>query len=75
MGKLPNFITDFGQEMPATHEDGSVAFILDRYGVWAYDVHRGKYQVLVTGANLDELQEQYGPCEVVPLNASKQTKY
>lgn len=52
------FITDLGPEIGSTVlPDGGV---LGRYGVWAWDESKGKYQVVDTGEDLTELQRKHG---------------
>lgn len=68
MHSTANFITDFGQPMEATNEDGELAFTIERYGVWVYNHPRQKHQVVETGSDLAALQEKYGPCEVYLLS-------
>jgi hypothetical protein len=64
------FITDFGQELPAM-KDGEIAFMVDRYGVWVWNAAKGKHQVQTTGSDLDALQSEFWPCEVIPIGSLK----
>lgn len=65
------FITDFGKSFQATLDgqgsEPESSLTIDRYGVWAWDEAKGKHQVIVTGNDLEFLQLEHGPCDVVPL--------
>ena len=69
----PSYITDFGKPLEVT-KDGTVEFMVDRYGVWCWDQWKKKYQVEDTGSDLELLQKEYGPCEVIPVSCGPQTQ-
>lgn len=57
----PMYITDMGEPLPVT-DLGSGAWLqtIPRYGVWAWDPARDRYQVVETGEDLAFLQAAFG---------------
>jgi hypothetical protein len=62
------FITDMGS--PITLDNpGGTPIELGRYGVWAYDTSRGKYQVVEVSNDLPGMQRTHGvpDTQVIPI--------
>lgn len=57
--KPPYFITDLGDKYPIVYLLNNKKESLKRYGVWGYDINKGKNQVIETSNNLDQLMAKY----------------
>lgn len=65
------FITDMGAQLEVKGDDGS--FLLERFGAWVWDPHKGKHQVAEVSNDLKGLQAKYGVADdrVIPMKASE----
>lgn len=61
-------ITDWGQPLVGTDDQGGEAFTIPRYGVWLWVTSKARHECIDTGDDLEALRARYGQdLEVVPI--------
>jgi hypothetical protein len=60
-------ITDFGRSLEAVPVSGGDPIHVDRYGVWKWNPHKQRHEVVATGDDLAALKLEHGELEVVAI--------